>query len=321
MLNQPTSHRKATEYGKVAVLLGGFSAEREVSLNSGEAIYQALKRVDVDVVKIDPKEGLIEKLQQFEIERVFIALHGRGGEDGVIQGLLETMSIPYTGSSLASSAISMNKLLSKQIWKQLNIPTANFKVVSDTEKVSINEANKILEGLGENLFVKPVKEGSSVGMSKASTATELLNAIKLAHQYDEQALIESFISGKEYTVSILNNVALPSINMCTPREFYDYEAKYLSRETEYFCPSGLSDDDEKKLKQLALKAFKALGCSGWGRVDFIRQGESGQFNILEVNTVPGMTTSSLVPKAASVMGINFEQLVLSILDSSFGERK
>ena len=320
MLAQLTSNRKSADYGRVAVLLGGSSAEREVSLSSGEAIYQGLKKSGVDVVKIDPVDGLYEQLIKHKIDRAFIALHGREGEDGVVQGFLQSLDIPYTGSNVASAAISMNKLLSKQVWQQLGIPTAHFSTVAREDTFTVNEARRLLAKLGPNLFVKPVKEGSSVGMSKVATPEELVTAVELAHHYDRQALVESYISGKEYTVSIVKGVALPSISMQTPRDFYDYEAKYQSTTTEYFCPSGLSDSEEKVLSELAISAFVALGCSGWGRVDFIREGHNGKFLILEANTVPGMTETSLVPKAAKVIGVNFEQLVLHILDTSFEEK-
>ncbi|WP_196137167.1 D-alanine--D-alanine ligase [Aliikangiella sp. G2MR2-5] len=312
--------RKPQEYGKVAVLLGGNSAERDISLMSGEAIFSALIKSGVDAVKVDPKDGLINQLIDKSIERVFIALHGREGEDGVVQGCLQSMGIPYTGSNVVSAAMSMDKLISKRLWKQMGIPTAHFSSVEKGQKFTEIEARRLFAKLGPVLFVKPVKEGSSVGMSKVSDEKSLVEGVRLAHQYDNQALVETFTSGKEYTVSILRGKALPSISMETPRDFYDYEAKYQSNQTKYFCPSGLSDDDETVLQRLALKAFGALGCSGWGRVDFIRDGEFGEFLILEANTVPGMTMTSLVPKAAKAVGLGFEQLVLNILETSFDVR-
>lgn len=321
MLNQLASKRKTTDYGKVAVLFGGDSAEREVSLDSGEAIYKGLKNSGIDVVKIDPKDGLYQQLIQHKVDRAFIALHGRDGEDGVVQGFLKTLGIPFTGSNVAGAAISMNKLLSKQVWQQLGIATAHFASVDRNQEFGENEARRLLAKLGPVLFVKPVNEGSSVGMSKVTSASELLAAVKLAHQYDHHALVESFISGKEYTVSIVKGVALPSISMQTPREFYDYEAKYQSDTTEYFCPSGLSEEEEKQLSDAALAAFASLGCSGWGRVDFIRNGHDGKFCILEANTVPGMTETSLVPKAAKAVGVSFDELVLHILDTSFSQEE
>ncbi|TQV75283.1 D-alanine--D-alanine ligase [Aliikangiella marina] len=319
-LSHLKSNRAPEDYGKVAVLYGGESAEREVSLNSGEAVYQGLIKSGIDAIKIDPSDNFYQQLISNKIDRVFNVLHGRGGEDGVVQGFLETLKIPYTGSNVVGAAISMNKLLSKQVWRQLGISTAHFEAVEKQDSFGVSEARRLLAKLGPNLFVKPVKEGSSVGMSKVSTPEELVDAVTLAHQYDSEALVESFIAGKEYTVSLVKGVALPSISMQTPREFYDYEAKYQSNETEYFCPSGLSWEEEKRIGEIALRAFTSLGCSGWGRIDFIRDGRDGEFLILEANTVPGMTTSSLVPKAANALNISFEELVLSILDTSFDSK-
>ncbi|MGX5174685.1 D-alanine--D-alanine ligase [Aliikangiella sp. IMCC44653] len=303
------------EFGKVAVLLGGKSAEREISLRSGEAVYQALVRQGVNAVKIDTNKDLYQQLVEHKIERAFIALHGRDGEDGVVQGFLKMLGIAFTGSNVASSAIAMNKLLCKQLWRQNDIATANFDFVKRGQPFAEVEAKRLLASLGHTLFVKPVNEGSSVGMSKVTSADELVKAVAYAHQYDEVALVESFINGKEYTVSILKGVALPSISMQTPREFYDYEAKYHSNTTEYFCPSGLNQQEETDLQNIAIKAFNVIGCSGWGRVDFIRS-VSGEFMILEANTVPGMTESSLVPKSAKQANLTFDELVLHILETS-----
>ncbi len=308
--------RKPEDYGRVAVLLGGSSAEREVSLRSGNAVFNALTKQNINTIKIDPVSNLFEQLKDNNVDRVFNILHGRDGEDGVIQGFLKMLGIPFTGSDVTSSAVAMNKLLCKQIWQQMNIATANFSAVNREDKFTQEDAKNIFEKQGNILFVKPVKEGSSVGMSKVKTINELIEAVNLAHQYDETALIESFIDGEEYTVSIIKGQALPSISMRTPREFYDYEAKYNATTTEYFCPSGLTKEEEEKLSEIALSAFKSIGCSGWGRVDFIRA-KNSEFQILEVNTVPGMTESSLVPKAAKSLDISFEELVLHILDTSF----
>lgn len=318
MLKQMKLNKTPKEYGNVAVLLGGHSAEREVSLASGECIFNALVKNKISVVKIDPIDGLYESLIKHKIDRVFIALHGRDGEDGVVQGFLKMLNIPYTGSDVASAAVSMNKLLSKQIWQQLNIKTADYSVVKVGQEFTLGQAQHLITTMGSPLFVKPVREGSSVGMSKVNIATELMDAIALSHQFDD-ALIESFIAGKEYTVTILNGAALPSISMQTPREFYDYKAKYQVSTTEYFCPSGLNESDENEVKQLALRAFSSLGCSGWGRVDFIRDNKSNDFIILEANTVPGMTETSLVPKSAKAIGLSFDDLVMNILNTSFTE--
>ncbi len=309
--------KEISDYGKVGVLLGGNSAEREISLLSGEAIYQSLIRSGVDAVKIDPAQNLQQQLLEHEIDRALIALHGRDGEDGVIQGYLKTCDIPFTGSDVCGAALSMNKLLSKRVWREAEIPTARFAVVNKNETFDEVKARRLFAKLGTTLFVKPVKEGSSVGMSKVTSAKELVDGVAVAHQYDDDVLVESFINGREYTVSILNGVALPSISMVTPRDFYDYKAKYQSQQTQYFCPSGLSDNEENELQNLALNAFSLLGCSGWGRVDFIRDGDKGEFLILEANTVPGMTETSLVPKSALVQGLSFDELVLLILETSF----
>ena len=303
------------DFGRVGILYGGDSAERDVSLCSGESVYDALVKCNVDAVKIDTKENLLGQVLEQKITRAFVILHGRDGEDGVVQGFLSCLGLPFTGSDTASSALAMNKAHSKYIAQSLNIETAGFEIVERQEKVGLDNAEQIISRLGLPVFVKPVREGSSVGMSKATSASELVEAINYAQDYDV-VMIEKFIAGREYTVTILNGKALPSISMVTPNSFYDYEAKYHSKETEYFCPSGLSQSDEKILQTIALKAFDALGCSGWGRVDFIRDEKTKIFMLLEVNTVPGMTNTSLVPKAAKAFGLSYEQLVLDILKGS-----
>ncbi len=303
-------------FGRVAVLLGGSSAERDISILSGNAIFEALESTGIDAIKLDPSEQDYNQLLQDNISRVFIALHGRDGEDGVVQGYLRMLNIPYTGSDLASSALAMNKLNSKRVWQSVGLKTAEFEKVSRKFKFNESLASVVMNKLGRVLFVKPIREGSSVGMSKTHSVEELVNAVKVAQAFDD-VLIEKFIDGKEYTVSILHDKALPSISMETPNEFYDYDAKYCSNETEYFCPSGLPQQQEDELRELALAAFKALGCSGWGRVDFIRDNETQEFLLLEANTVPGMTKTSLVPKAAAVAGLDFDELVLKILQTSF----
>ena len=308
------------EYGKVAVILGGTSAEREISLLSGNSIYKGLKSKGIEVIKIDSKDGIYQPLMENKVERAFIALHGRDGEDGVVQGFLKMLDIPFTGSDTASSALAMNKLNCKRIWKQMKLDTADFIEVGQREIVTTEHAEKIIEELGKVLFVKPIREGSSVGMSKTKTADELVTAIKKAQQYDS-VLIEEFVEGKEYTVGILNGKALPSVCMVTPNEFYDYDAKYKANTTEYFCPSGLNQEEENFIQSVALNAFDLLGCSGWGRVDFILDDSSKKFMLLEANTVPGMTKTSLVPKAANAAGIDFEDLVQAILDTSFSEEQ
>ncbi len=304
------------QFGKVAVLFGGSSAERDISLRSGEAVLQGLLRMNIDALGFDPQEKPLSELVELKVDRVWNALHGRGGEDGRIQAALEFMGIPYTGSGVLGSAIAMDKWRSKMIWKAMGLPVAAHVLVDNKQELSDANLRKIVARLGPVIFVKPSHEGSSVGMSKATSLETLKQAIELARKYDDEVLVESFIEGKEYTVSVLNEQALPSISMVTPREFYDYEAKYNSKETQYFCPSGLSTAEEKLLAEIAVKAFNALGCAGWGRVDFIRDKYDGSFKLLEANTVPGMTESSLVPKAAKQAGISFDELVVEILKTS-----
>ncbi len=317
MFNESALKIEPQIYGKVAVLAGGTSAERDVSLASGEAIYSALQASGINVVKIDPAANLYDSLTSHKVDRVFIALHGRDGEDGVMQGFLKTLGIPFTGSDVASSALAMDKFMSKMIWQKMEIKTAPFALLKTDDSLPKNKIEKLFSDLGEILFLKPVNEGSSVGMSKVSSSEELLAGLKAAGQYDNKVLVERFIAGEEYSVAIIKEKALSSIRVNTPREFYDYQAKYQEANTEYTCPSGLSEQDEQLLAEKALAAFTALGCSGWGRVDFIREEKTNDFYILEVNTIPGMTKSSLVPKAAQAKGISFEQLVMNILDTSF----
>jgi D-alanine-D-alanine ligase len=301
---------------KLAVLYGGDSAEREVSLNSGQAVAAGLRQAGFEVELIDTKGFCLTDLTKRNIDRVFIALHGRGGEDGCVQGALQYMGIPYTGSDVLGSALSMDKIRSKQVFLAQGLPTAPFEIVEKNEYQEV-QATQILNALGNMVMVKPANEGSSIGMAKAQTANELHAALTAAFEYDEQILVEAWINGPEYTVAILGNEALPAIHMETPREFYDYEAKYQSTTTQYHCPSGLNDEDENALKTLALKAFKATGAKGWGRVDIMRNNEN-QWQLLEVNTVPGMTETSLVPKSAKVHGISFSELVTKIVEISAG---
>lgn len=305
------------QFGKVAVLLGGHSAEREVSLASGNAILNALHANGINAHAFDPMHRSITELVSEKFDRAFIALHGRGGEDGSIQGALEQMHIPYTGSGVTGSALSIDKILSKFIWHARNFPTALYEVIYQHEfTCSTDVCAEILVGLGGHVMVKPSLEGSSLGMADARTPSALLEAIRNAFVYDSHVLIETFIDGPEYTVTILGDQALPSIRMKAASGFYDYEAKYQSNTTEYFCPSGLSDEKEAQIRTLALNAFKALQGSGWGRVDLM-QDKQGQFYLLECNTVPGMTEKSLVPKAASEADFSFDELVKIILTSSF----
>ncbi|RBW44546.1 D-alanine--D-alanine ligase [Psychromonas sp. B3M02] len=303
-----------TEFGKVAVLFGGNSAEREVSLSSGNAVLSALLRQGVDAHAVDPKHDDLSQIKTLGFDRAFIVLHGRGGEDGTIQGFLETLEIPYTGSDVSSSAIGMDKAKTKQIWQSCQLPTAPYQIIIK-ENFEAAQAADILSSLSGTVIVKPVHEGSSIGMAKAETAEQLVAALEDAFKYDTKVLLESWITGDEFTVSMLNGKALPAITMKTSHTFYDYQAKYQSTDTQYLCPCGLDEQQLNELNQLAEEAFMAVGCSGWGRVDFMRD-EQHNWYLLEVNTVPGMTETSLVPKASKQAGISFDQLVLRILEQT-----
>lgn len=294
------------KFGKVAVLLGGKSGEREVSLNSGKAVLKALQAQGVDAHAFDPKHQPLHDLESFD--RVFINLHGRFGEDGCIQGALEMLQIPYTGSGVMASAIGMDKWRTKMLWTAAGLSTPDFELVkADSDFAAIEKR------LGLPMFVKPANEGSSIGISKVKTAGELKAAYELAAQSDPLVIAEQFVGGGEYTVGILGEKTLPIIRIVPKNEFYDYEAKYLRDDTEYRCPSGLSAEKEAQIQAEALLAFKTIGCKGWGRVDFLMD-EAGQHYFLEVNTSPGMTDHSLVPMAAKVAGMSFEQLVIRILE-------
>jgi len=301
-------------FGKVAVMFGGTSAEREVSLNSGQAVLNALIGAGVDAHAFDPKERALSQLVSENFSRVFIVLHGRGGEDGTMQGALELLGMPYTGSGVLGAALAMDKIKTKQIWQAMGLPTAKYHVVKAQHSAQLDYA-KMLSELNGMAMVKPSHEGSSIGMAKVTNAAQLEQAITNAFEFDSEVLIEQWITGSEYTVAVLDQQALPAISMTTPNDFYDYEAKYQTNTTEYLCPCGLDDAEEQKLGQLAFEAFNAVNAKGWGRVDFMRD-EQGNWYLLEVNTVPGMTEKSLVPKAAAQAGISFEQLVLNILAQS-----
>jgi D-alanine-D-alanine ligase len=301
----------------IAVLYGGTSAEREVSLMSGAAIAKGLEKAGFNVKLIDTKGFCLSNLVEQGVDRVFIALHGRGGEDGCVQGALQYMNIPYTGSDVLGSALSMDKIRSKQIFQALGLPTAPFAIVEKTQYQS-SQAESLLKGLGGRVMVKPANEGSSIGMAQAENRNDLDKALKSAFIFDQQVLVEAWINGPEYTVAILGNEALPAIHMETPREFYDYKAKYQSTTTQYHCPCHLSEEEESQLQLLSLKAFQATGAKGWGRVDVMRN-EQGDWQLLEVNTVPGMTETSLVPKAAKVHGLNFSELVTKIIEISIND--
>ncbi|HEY8084406.1 MAG TPA: D-alanine--D-alanine ligase [Methylophilaceae bacterium] len=294
------------DFGKVAVLLGGKSAEREVSLNSGNAVLAALKRSGVDAHAFDTVHRPLHDLEGFD--RVFIALHGRYGEDGTVQGALELMGIPYTGSGVLASSLGMDKWRTKLMWQTTGIATPAFELVNADSDFAAIEAR-----LGLPLFVKPANEGSSVGISKVKQTGGLKAAYMEAAKYDSLVIAEQFVGGGEYTVGILGDTALPIIRIIPANEFYDYEAKYLRDDTQYLCPCGLETGQEQRIQQEALKAFQVLDGRGWGRVDFLMD-ENGRHYFLEANTSPGMTDHSLVPMGARAAGITFDQLVLDILE-------
>ena len=296
----------AQKIGRIAVLFGGNSAEREISLQSGAAAIEALQSFGIDVVAIDTQENAVAQLQQQELSGAFIALHGVGGEDGKIQGLLEFLNIPYTGSGVLASSLCMDKLRTKQLWSGVNLPSAQYLALEKS-----TDWVQALAYLGGEAMVKPAHEGSSIGMSRVNTPQALKKAYEEAAQYDTSVLAEQFIVGAEYTVAILNGEALPPIRLQPNSDFYDFNAKYLADDTQYLCPCGLGQAKEDELKQLAKAAFKAVGAEGWGRVD-IMANAAGEFYLLEVNTVPGLTGHSLVPMAAQAAGIDFESLILRI---------
>ncbi len=296
-------------YGKVAVLFGGRSAEREISLNSGAAVLAALRHSGVDAHAFDPAERELQALRDEGFDRAFIMLHGRYGEDGTVQGALELMGMPYTGSGVLASALAMDKWRTKLVWQAAGLPIPAYELLTDD-----SDFDAVAQRLGLPLFVKPANEGSSVGITKVKQAGELREAYAEAAKYDKLVLAEQFIGGGEYTVAILDGKALPVIKIESVTEFYDYEAKYLRDDTRYLCPCGLTPEQEAEMQHLAQKGFGLLGGCGWGRVDFLLD-QSGKAYLLEVNTVPGMTSHSLVPMAARQAGMSFEQLVVNILDS------
>jgi D-alanine-D-alanine ligase len=299
------------DFGRVAVLMGGRSAEREISLISGNAVLAGLQRKGIDAYGIDVSFDICQKIASGEFDRAFIVLHGRGGEDGEIQGFLQAVNLPYTGSAITASVLSMNKRLSKLAWIQQGLPTAIFMPVTEQ-----TDTQALVDELGLPLIIKPVNEGSSIGMSKVNDIAELQQAIDLALKYDADVIAEQWIHGEEYTVAILDGEALPAIRLKTPHEFYDFDAKYHANDTEYLCPCGLEADVEQGSQNIAVKAFNALGMKGWGRIDFMRDSQGNLF-LLEANSVPGMTDHSLVPMAAKQAGLSFEDLVWRILETSF----
>lgn len=308
-----THAASAADFGKVAVLMGGDSAEREISLRSGRAVLDALRRQDVDAHGIDAAGGeLLDSLRRDAYARVFIMLHGRGGEDGVIQGALETIGLPYTGSGVLGSALGMDKLRTKQVWMGQGLPTPAFRLLRREADLGGIEAE-----LRFPCMIKPAREGSSIGMTKVEQAGQLAAAWRLAARYDDEVIAEQWVNGPEYTAAIVDDQPLPLIRLETPRTFYDYEAKYQASDTRYICPCGLDADVERRFQQLSRAAFEAVGASGWGRVDFMLDA-ADKPQLIEVNTVPGMTDHSLVPMAARAAAISFEELVIRILATSLG---
>ncbi|MGE3319940.1 MAG: D-alanine--D-alanine ligase [Candidatus Berkiella sp.] len=304
--------RQMSEFGKVAVLSGGRSSERDISKQSGQNILAALIRCGVDAHGVDPDEHVAQKLIEGKFSRAFVALHGKEGEDGVIQGLLQMLGIPFTGSTVAASALAMDKARAKLVMHGLRIPTPSFGMAKTAA-----QAEAIAQKIGFPVCVKPVAEGSSIGVTRVTHASELNSAFVKAASYGD-VIIEKWIEGKNLTVAIVNETMLPSIEIRTQSEFYDFNAKYESEETQYICPAPLSMSKERSLRDLAYRAFCALGCKGWGRVDFMQDGD-GKFWVLEVNTIPGMTSHSLVPMAAKAAGMDFDQLVLKILETTLVE--
>ena len=300
----------ASKFGKVAVLLGGKSAEREVSLDSGTAVLEALVRSGVNAEAFDPQQRSVTELVNYD--RAFIVLHGRGGEDGQIQGVLEWLNVPYTGTGVQGSAIGMDKVKTKQVWQGSELPTAPYRIVTKD-----SDATDIVNALGLPLIIKPVHEGSSIGMSKVEKIEDFAEAIAKATEHDAVVMAEQWITGREFTIVVLNGQALPVIRLEPPQDvaFYDYEAKYNRNDVQYGIPCGLTEAEEQQLKALSLRAFQAVGASGWGRIDAM-QDEQGNFWLLEVNTVPGMTSHSLVPKAAAAVGYSFDDLCVAILEQT-----
>lgn len=318
-VKMPIDTKLKAALGRVGVLYGGQSAEREISLQSGAAVFAALQEAGVDAVLIDVGDNIIADIKEAKIDRAFLALHGPGGEDGRIQALLEYLHIPYTGSGVQSSALAMDKLHTKQVWRGVSLegrqqlPTPPYEVLDASSDFAA-----VLKKLDGEVMVKPANEGSSIGMSRVKTADELKAAYEKAAVYQGDVLVEKLIVGAEYTIAILDDEALPPIKLETDHSFYDFNAKYIADDTRYICPAGLSTEKETELKKMALAAFKAIGCRGWGRVDVMADANQ-HFYLLEVNTAPGMTSHSLVPMAAKARGLSFAELVLTILLASLNQ--
>jgi len=301
------------DFGKVAVLMGGRSAEREISLMSGSNVLAALQKAGVDAHAFDPAQREVFELKRDGFQRVFIALHGRYGEDGTVQGALELMGIPYTGSGVLASALAMDKVRTKMVWVACGLPTPRWQVLRPD-----SDWQKVASTLGLPAIVKPAREGSTLGLTKVDDARELLAAFETARRYDSLVLAEEFVAGEELTAGFLGEQALPLVRIVAPEGRYDYQHKYFSDETEYFCPCGLPVDDEARIQQIVMRSVEALGCGGWGRADLIQRAD-GSIALLEMNTSPGMTSHSLVPMAAKAAGIDFERLVLRILEMAHVE--
>jgi D-alanine-D-alanine ligase len=301
------------DFGRVAVLLGGNSSEREVSLNSGGNCLDALKRRGVDAHAVDGVPALVADLVNKRYDRVFNIMHGGDGENGVVQGLLQSLGVPYTGSGVLGSALTLDKIRTKQVWLSLGLSTPRYVRLSRNDDV-----NAAARSLGLPIIVKPACEGSSVGVSRVFKEPDLGQAVALAARYEGELLMEQLIEGEEFTVGILGDEALPTIRIVPAGEYYDYHAKYVAEDTQYICP-GLQGEAEMQMRALALQAFRTAGCSGWGRVDVMRD-RQGMNYLLEVNTTPGMTSHSLVPKAAKASGVDFDELVWRILETSFVRR-
>ncbi|HUH58060.1 MAG TPA: D-alanine--D-alanine ligase [Pseudomonadales bacterium] len=296
--------------GKIAVLMGGDSSERSVSLRSGEAVLQALLAAGADAFAIDVQGHAVNQLLDAEFDIAFIAMHGRGGEDGTIQGVLEWLNKPYTGSGVMASALAMDKWRTKLLWSAAGLPTPKAFVLNGN-----NDWQQVINALNNNAIVKPAREGSSIGMRRVHHSTELQESYQYACQYDAMVLAEAWVSGAEFTVAVVDGEVLPAIQLKTSHEFYDYEAKYQSDDTQYLLPCGLSAEKEQELKDLCLQAFNVLGCEGWARMD-VMQDEAGAFWLLEANTIPGMTDHSLVPMAAKAAGMDMSALVLTLLQEA-----
>ncbi len=315
-INQFKQTDHLPDFGKVAVIMGGVSAEREISMLSGKAVVESLKRSGVNVTGFEVRDFSYLTMSQMQhFDRVFIALHGPGGEDGKLQGLLSSLGVRFTGSGVLGSALAMDKVKSKQIWSAVGLNTPKSWVLNGRQEIG-----RFIEKLKSSqalypLIVKPLGEGSSLGMSKVEGNDDVLSALEDAFSYGDIVLVEPFLPGPEYTVGILKGVALPSIRIETKREFYDYHAKYVDDDTKFLVPSGLGEAEEREIGELALEAFTQLRCSGWGRVDIMRDVD-GRFSLIEVNTIPGLTSHSLVPKACQSAGIGFDEMILHILDTA-----